>query len=176
MVLAALLAGLAVVAAGCGKSADQKANEAYANSVCNAASAWESQVKDIVSSLNAADLSKPALQAKLTQIESATKTLLTQIKAVPPPNTSEGTAAKQQVNQLTTQLSTTVTAVKSAAASIPSNASAATIATTMASVAPQVASLGTSAKSTLDAIESASGSLADAFKSNDTCKSLTNNS
>src|SRR4051794_23997487 len=88
-----LLAGaLVLVAAGCGKSADQKANEAYANSVCSAIGGWETQVKGIATDLSGG-VSKASFQSKATQAATATKTLATQIKAVAPPDTSDGTAA-----------------------------------------------------------------------------------
>ncbi|HVP75809.1 MAG TPA: hypothetical protein VMS63_07290 [Gaiellaceae bacterium] len=163
--------------AGCGKSADQKANEAYANSVCTAIGDWETQVKSVVTDLSSSSgsLSKASLQSKMTQVESATRTLVTQIKAVPPPNTSEGTAARQQIDQLSTEVTTTVNSVKSAVTQIPSGASAATIASTLVPLAPQVKSLASTAESTVKTVENAGGSLSDAFKSTDSCKSLTGN-
>ena len=169
------LAGIvALVAAGCGgKSADQKANEAYASSVCSAIGSWETQVKGIATDLSSGSLSKATLQTKMAQVESATKSLVTQIKAVPPPNTSDGKAAKQQLDQLSTEVTATVNSAKSAVAQIPSNASAATIASTLAPLAPQVKSLASTADSTVKAVENAGGSLSSAFKSTDSCKSLT---
>jgi hypothetical protein len=171
--LVAVLGVVVLVAAGCGKSADQKANEAYANSVCTAIGNWETQVKSAVTSLTASSLSKEGLQSKLTQIQSATTTLKTQIKAVPPPNTSDGNAAKQQINKLSTELATTLSSVKSTVAQIPSDASAVTIGSALAPLAPQVTSLASTADSTVKAVENAGGSLSDAFKSTDSCKSLT---
>ena len=170
--LVVLVGALALVAAGCGKSADQKANEAYANSVCGAIGDWETQVKGIVTDLSSSSLSKASLQTKMTQVQSATKTLVTQIKAVPPPNTSDGQAAKKQVDQLSTEVTTTVNSAKSAVAQIPSDASAATIASTLAPLAPQVKSLASTAESTVKTVEDAGGSLSDAFKSSDACKNL----
>jgi paraquat-inducible protein B len=162
-----------LVASGCGKSSDQKANEAYANSVCGAVGDWETQVKSIATNLSSGSLSKASLQTTMTQVETATKTLATQIKAVPPPNTSDGKAAKQQLDQFSTEVTTTVNSAKSAVAQIPSDASAATIASTLAPLAPQVKSLATTAESTVKAVEDAGGSLSDAFKRSDSCKSLT---
>jgi len=170
--LLALVGALALVAAGCGgKSSDEKANDAYANSVCGAIASWETQVKSIASDLKGG-ISQASLQSALTQAESATKTLATQVKAVPPPDTSDGTAAKQQVDQLSTDVTTTVNSAKSAVAQIPSDASAATIASTLAPLVPQVKSLASTAESTVNAVQDAGGSLSDAFKSSDSCKSL----
>ena len=167
----ALLAVLALVAAGCGGSSDKKANEAYANSVCTAVAAWEQQVKTIATTFSA-PISKASLQTKITQVEAATKTLATQIKAVPPPNTSDGQAAKKQVDQLSTEVASTVSSAKSAVSQIPANASVAAVASALAPLAPQVKSLASTAQSTLKSLQTAGGSLADAFKSTKSCKNL----
>jgi hypothetical protein len=169
----ALIGVLVLVAAGCGKSADQKANEAYADGVCTAIGNWETQIKNVKSDLTSNGLSKASLESTITQVQSETKTLVTQIKAVPPPNTSDGQAAKKQVDQLATEVTTTVNSAKSAVAQIPSDASATTVAAALAPLAPQVASLASTAKSTVTTVENAGGALSDAFKSTDSCKSLT---
>jgi len=169
----ALAGALVLVAAGCGKSADQKANESYADSVCTAIGSWETQVKSVASNISAGSLSKGGLQSTLTQIQSATASLKTQVKAVPAPNTSDGNAAKQQISTLSTELATTLSSVKSAVAQIPNNASALQIASALAPLAPKVTSLASTADSTVKAVENAGGSLSDAFKSTDSCKSLT---
>jgi hypothetical protein len=170
--LVALIAVLVLATTGCGKSEDQKANEAYADSVCTAIGNWQTQVKGLVTDLSSSSLSKASLQTTMTQVESATSTLVTQLKAVPPPNTSDGQAAKQQIDQLSNEVTTTVDSAKSAVAQIPSGASATTIASTLAPLAPQVKSLASTADSTVKSVEDAGGSLSSAFKSTDSCKSL----
>jgi hypothetical protein len=170
--LLALVGAMALVAAGCGgQSSDQKANEAYANSVCSSIASWETQIKSIASGFSGG-ISRASLQSKVTQAESATKSLATQIKAVPPPNTSDGQAAKQQLDQLSTDLKTTVGAAQTAVAGIQADASAATVAASAAALAPQVKSLTTSVQSTISALQSSKGALSSAFKSTDSCKSL----
>jgi hypothetical protein len=167
-----LLVIVALIAAGCGESSpDTQASEAYANSVCSAIGSWEQQVKSIATDLSGG-ISKASLQTKITEVESATKTLATEIKAIPPPDTSEGQAAQQQLDQLSTSASTTVASAKSAVAEIPSDASPAAVAAALAPLAPQVTSLASKAQSTINSLEEAGGSLASAFKSADSCKSL----
>jgi hypothetical protein len=166
-----LLAVLVLFAAGCGSSSDQKANEAYANSVCSAFGSWQQQIKSITSDFSGG-ISKASLQSKITQAETATRMLATQIKAVPPPNTSDGQAAKKQVDQLSTQVTGTLDSAKSAVASIPAGASASAVAVALASLAPQIQSLATTAQDTLKSLQAAKGSLSSAFKSASSCKSL----
>ena len=168
-----LLVSVALMAAGCGgdDSSDTIANDAYANSVCTAIGTWGNQVKSIATNLSGG-ISKASLQSAVTQAETATKTLATQVAAVPPPDTSEGQAAKQQVDQLSSSLTSTVDSAKSTAAQIPSNASAGTIAAALAGLAPQVKSLATTAQTTLSSLQNTGGSLASAFKNSSSCQSL----
>ena len=163
--------GLAVVAAGCGSSSDKKANEAYANSVCSAVGDWVNEVKSLAT-ISPSGISKASLQKKLTQFETATKNLVSGIKAVPPPNTSEGTNAKKQVNLFVTQVEATSTAVKSAASNIPSNASLSAIVPILAPLKGQLTTLAGTAQSTVKSLKNVGGSLQSAFDSADACKNL----
>ena len=167
----ALVAVLALVGAGCGGSSDTKANEAYANSVCSAIGNWEQQIKTIATSFSGG-VSQASLQTSITQAQTATKTLLTQIKAVPPPDTSQGQAAKQQLDQLTTDINNTVDAANTALTELQANPSAAAVSATVATLAPQVQSLASATNSAISSLKDAGGSLASAFKSTDSCTSL----
>jgi hypothetical protein len=167
----ALVAVLAVVAAGCGGSSDTKANEAYANSVCSAIGNWEQQIKSIATSF-IGGVSQASFEASITQAEAATKTLVTQIKAVPPPDSSQGQAAKQQLDQLTTDINNTVDAASTALTQVQANPSAAALSATVATLAPQVQSLASETNAAISTLKDAGGSLASAFKSTDSCKSL----
>jgi ABC-type glycerol-3-phosphate transport system substrate-binding protein len=169
--LLALVGALALLAAGCGGHSDKKANEAYANSVCTAIGSWAKEIKSIATNTSGG-ISKASLDAKLAQFESATKNLVSQIKAIPPPNTSQGQAAKKQIDQMASQVETTTSAVKSTAEQIPANATAKQAVATLATLAPQLETLASSAKSTVKGVESAGGSLASAFESSRACKNL----
>jgi hypothetical protein len=166
-----LLAVLVLVGAGCGGSSDTKANEAYANSVCSAIGSWEQQIKSIATSF-IGGVSQASFQASITQAEAATKTLVTQIKAVPPPDSSQGQAAKQQLDQLTTDINNTVDAASTALTQVQANPSAAALSATVATLAPQVQSLASETNAAISTLKDAGGSLASAFKSTDSCKSL----
>ena len=168
----ALIAVLLLVGAGCGgSSSDTKANEAYANSVCSAIGNWEQEIKSIATSFTGG-VSQASFQTSITQAEAATKTLLTQIKAVPPPDSSQGQAAKQQLDQLSTDISNAVDAASTALTQLQANPSAAALSATVATLAPQVQSLANETKSAISTLKDAGGSLSSAFKSTDSCKSL----
>ena len=171
--VAVLLSVLALAAAGCGGggNSDKKANEAYANGVCTAIGTWATEVKSLAT-VPTGGITKTSLDAKLSQFESATKKLTSQIKAMPPPNTSEGQTAKKQIDQLASQVQTTSTAVKSATSKLPANATVAQMVSALSTLVPQFQTLQSTAQSTVKAIQSAGGSLASAFKSERACKQL----
>jgi hypothetical protein len=166
-----LLAILALVGAGCGGSSDKKANEAYANSVCTAIGNWQEQIKSIATNFSGG-VSQASLQTNITQAQAATKTLVTQIKAVTPPDTSEGQAAKQQLDQLTTDINNAVDAANTALTELQANPSAAAVSATVATLAPQVQGLASQTSSAISTLKSAGGSLASAFKNTDSCQSI----
>ena len=163
--------GLAVVAAGCGGNSDKKSNEAYANSVCTAIGDWQTQVKSLPTGISG-EPTEASIQAKATQFETDTKNLVNKLKTTPPPDTSEGQAAKQQLDQLGTDLTNTVNAVKSGLSAIQANPSAATIAAAISTLTPQLQSLQNTGKSAVSSLQQVRGSLSDAFKTTDSCKSL----
>ena len=167
-----LLSALALIGAGCGGGhSDKKANEAYANGVCTAIGTWATEVKSLAT-VPTGGITKASLDAKLSQFETATKKLVSQIKAVPPPNTSEGQTAKKQIDQLASQVQTTSTAVTSAASKLPANATVAQMVSGLSKLVPQFQALKSTAQSTVKALQSAGGSLASAFKSERACQQL----
>jgi hypothetical protein len=167
-----LLSAPALIAAGCGGGhSDKKANEAYANGVCTAIGTWATEVKSLAT-VPTGGITKASLDAKLSQFETATKKLVSQIKAVPPPNTSQGQTAKKQIDQLASQVQTTSTAVTSAASKLPANATVAQMVSALSKLVPQFQTLKSTAQSTVKAIQGAGGSLSSAFKSERPCKQL----
>lgn len=167
----AVLVVAALLAAGCGGSSDKKANEAYADNVCSAIGSWGQQLKTIVTSFTGS-MSKSSLESALSQAEAATRNLETQLKEVPPPNTSQGNAAKQQLDQLATDVNNSISAARGAVSQLQANPTAATVTATVAVLTPQAQALATEAKSAISTLKDAGGALASAFKSTDSCQSL----
>jgi hypothetical protein len=148
---------------------NKAANDAYANSVCTAIGNWEQQMKTIGAS---AGTSKADLQSKSSQVETATKDLADQIKAIPLPGSSDGQAANQQLAQLSTDLANSAEATKNGIDTIKANPSAATISTVALTLRSQYKALVDSAKSAVDSLGSNALPLAFAFRRSDACKKL----
>jgi hypothetical protein len=157
--------------AGCGGNSDKKANEAYANSICTAIDDWAQNVKTLATDFSAG-ITEASLNAKASQFETETEDLASELKSISPPDTDEGDAAKQQLAQLSTDLSNTVEAVKSGLAAIQANPSAVAIAAAVAAVKPQLETLVDTSKAAVSSLQQAGGSLADEFKKADSCESL----
>ena len=168
-----LVAALALVVGGCGDGSDEdKANEAYADSVCSAVGTWKTEMTTIASSISLSNLSKATLESKLSDASSATKTLGNQLKDVPPPDSEEGTAARQKLDQFSEDVMATITTAESAVADLQDDVSARTIHAALALVAPQVKALVNSGQSAVEALKTAGGSLGSAFKDTESCQNL----
>jgi hypothetical protein len=150
-------------------SENRAANDAYANGVCTAIAGWQQQLQTIGAS---AGTSQTELESKSGQVETATKNLVDQIKAIPLPGSSDGQAASQQLSQLTTDLSTTVEATKNGIATIKADTSAATISTVAVTLQPLYKSLIDSAKSAVNSLGDNTLPLSLAFRRTDACKNL----
>ena len=164
----ALLAVLVLAAAGCGGSSDTKANEAYANSVCSAIGNWEQQIKSIATSF-IGGVSQASFQASITQAEAATKTLVTQIKAVPPrllAGASRQAATRSAHDRHQQHSETPRHTYDQVQADIWPPPSA-----RRSRRSPQ-SRAASETNAAITTLKDAGGSLASAFKSTDSCKSL----
>jgi len=150
-------------------SENRAANDAYANSVCTAIGSWEQQMKTIGTS---GGTSQAELESKSSQVETATRNLVDQIKAIPVPSAADGQAASQQLAQLSTDLTNSVEATKNGVATIKADASAATISTVAVTLRDQYKALVDSAKSAADTLGGNALPLAFSFRRTDACKNL----
>jgi hypothetical protein len=173
-VLTPALVVVVVVAAlltGCGSgNSEQKADDAYASGVCTAGGNWLTEVKSVDTVPSSSGITKASIDAKLNHFETATKQFVSQIKAIPPPNTSEGRAAKKEIDrQLITSARGESNSAKTVASTIVANGSTTQVVAALASL-PEYQTLKATTQQTLTL--SAGGSLASAFKSEQACKHL----
>jgi len=113
--LAVALAGLAILAAGCGGK-DEDPAEAWVNGVCSSFTTWADDVQGSVDSLTAGTLSKDSLQAAADDVKSSTETLQSDLKDLGAPKTDAGEQAQEQVTGLTDQLAPGQQTIESALA------------------------------------------------------------
>ena len=117
LVTLGVIAALAVAASGCGGSSQtKKANEEWANAVCTSIGAWKKQVHETYTSLN--PFFGPV--ARLHQAIGATRQLAKELEDIGLPKTEQGAKAKQQYEQLWTNLQTQLTHVENSAEKLKS--------------------------------------------------------
>jgi len=167
--LTTLLSVLALAASGCGGG--NSVADAYANGVCTVIGSWVTTVKPLATGPSGA-ITQAAVEAKLKDFQTATKHLASRLEAVPAPKTSDVRAIKKEIDLLATQIRRTAADVKVAAANVGKNASRSQMSTALAALASQFQVLRTTAQATLASLESAGGSLANAFRGSNACKQL----
>ena len=117
LVTLGVIAALAVAASGCGGSSQtKKANEEWAKAVCTNIGVWKKLVHDAATSLN--PFFGPV--ARLHQAIGATRQLAKELEDIGLPKTEQGAKAKQQYEQLWTNLQTQLTRVENSAEKLKS--------------------------------------------------------
>src|SRR5215831_15739188 len=117
--LAALLASLALLAAGCGKSKPPTAAD-WANGVCSALSTWKTSITSAVDSLESGNVTKDSVKSAADDAKNATNKLTDDLKKLGKPNTNAGAQAQQTVDQLSNQVSDGVDTIQTAVKNISS--------------------------------------------------------
>jgi hypothetical protein len=182
LVVAAALLG---VAAGCGSS-DNSAEgtlstatitpaSAFADGLCSAASTYKESVKSAASSLKGGKPTKGDVQGAVDDLTSATQKLVTDLKALDAPGTSDGRKARQAVSGLATELQTDLQAIKASLQAISSVADIPSVATTVSATLQAAQSEIAAAVAQLQALDPKS-ELQQAFQDSGACKSLSSSS
>lgn len=114
MLAAALVAGIALVAAGCG--GDDKsvsASTQWAGDVCTAVNTWRSDISSTASSLTS-NPTRAGLEQAAEEAKSTTETLVDTLKGLGSPDTEAGDQARSAVDTLSTDLQSDVDTIQKA--------------------------------------------------------------
>jgi hypothetical protein len=179
VLVAAVIAVLALSAAACGggkkaatTTTGAAATEAWAGGVCSAFTTWTKSLKEVGNSLKGGglnSLSGAKLQQAEGQVEDATNTLAKSLKALGPPSTTSGAAAKSSVSSLENSLSTSMSAIKTA---LPRNPSLSDVMSAIPTITAEFTKMGDSLNKTLGDLKTADpgSEIAQAFKQAPSCK------
>ena len=171
LALAAMLLGsLTLLASGCGGGG--KGGEdttAWANDLCSAITAWQGSLSDAVDSLRGQQLSRSAIESAVDDAKKATETFVNELTSLGPPDTQAGAEAKDLVNELAADLGKGIDDIQTALKS------SSTVAGALTTVTNTLTTMGNELTSTFTRLGQldAQGEIEDAFKSADSCKSLT---
>ena len=92
------------MAAGCG-SKDQPSTTEWVNGVCAAMVTWTGSVKSSAQSIQGGNLSEGSLKGAVDDVKGATETLESDLKDLGEPESDSGQQAKEEIDQLSGQLS-----------------------------------------------------------------------
>jgi hypothetical protein len=168
----ALSAMLAVVAAACGGS--ESAEEKWAGNVCTEVGDWEDQLKENADNVQE-ELQSPklgtlaAIDAQVREAVAATDKLVTDLRALEPPDTEAGAEAERKLDALISQTETTVAEAKQTVATVPKGADVAETAQKLAPLVPSLQALAVSVSSTLESIQASGEEIKNGFEDADSC-------
>ena len=178
LLLLAVVASLVFLVAGCGSSSGggstttgATATDTWASGVCSSITTWQAAIKSAADSVKS-DPSKSGLQTAAADAKSATETLSSDLKGLGKPDTPAGQQAKDDLDQLSTELNKDVSTIEGAVQGV-SGASdlpgaVLTVTTTLATMETQVKTTVTDLQGLDD-----QGELKNAFANASACDSLT---
>lgn len=166
---------VAIAVSGCGGSNTSSA-ESWASDVCSAVGTWKTSVQQITTDAANA-LAKPGATRDdatnaVKQGVDATQTMVDDLKALGPPDTPEGTQAKDDLDSFVTDSQQTLDGVSKALDDIPSGASLTQIVTQLAAQASTLQQTITSGQDLVASLQGLGGELKTGFEQADSCKEL----
>jgi hypothetical protein len=182
--LAVLILAAAIVAAGCGGGSSSSggtgtessatAADDWANSVCEAFVAWNNSITDAGQGIRD-NPSEEGIRTAGEQIQTATQTLADDLRGLGRPDTESGQEAKDTVDQLATNLDTSLQKINEAMDNASGTTGAVTAASTIGTTLVEMADHVSTAFQQLQEID-AQGELQSAFEQGDSCAGLTTTS
>ncbi len=186
--LTVLILALAVVAAGCGGGGSSSTGatgdtgsssaatpaEDWANSVCQAFVDWNNSITAAGQGISQ-NPSEDGIRTAGEDIQSATDTLVDDLRGLGRPDTESGQEAKDDIDQLATSLDTSRQKINEAMDTASGTTGAVNAASTIANTLVEMGQEVSTAFTQLQDID-AQGELEDAFTSADSCAGLTTTS
>jgi len=174
--LAAIIV-LALVAAGCGGGGGSSADEeAWASDVCASIASWRTQVQtiatDAAEAVTKPDATRDTVEGAIDEGVAATETLLADLRAAVPPDTSEGDEAKAAVDAFVDDVSSANSEVKTALADLPDTAGLAEIVAALSGLATNLQTTVESGRTLVTELTDLGGAMKEAFENADSCQEL----
>jgi phage-related protein len=180
--LAVLILSAAIVAAGCGGGSSSSsgtsgtessatAADDWANSVCEAFVTWKNSITDAGQGIKD-NPSEEGIRTAGDEIQSATQTLADDLRGLGKPDTESGQQAKDTIDQLATNLDTSLQKISDAMYNASGAAGAVTAASTIGTSLVEMGDHVSTAFQQLQDLD-AGGELQSAFEQADSCAGLT---
>jgi methyl-accepting chemotaxis protein len=170
LILAVALAGLAILAAGCGSKKQPTATQ-WANDFCSAVSTWRDSLQTAASSVNAGNVSKDTLQSAADDAKSATDKFVSKVRGLGKPPTDAGDKAQQEINDLSDEIDAGTKTIQDATKNVQGITGALSAVST---VTATLSTMGTQVQTTYENLRQLDpqGELQSAFHDADACQNL----
>jgi hypothetical protein len=142
----------------------------WADQVCTSVSTWEKQIKTIATDVNGTP-TKATIQTKIDQADAATKTLVSELKAIGLPKTPNGQTAQDEIKALAQSTQADFEKIKTEAGQLTGSGATGFV-TGLATIATQAKDLVSKVQSTYTNLEGLGAELRNAIIHDSTCKSL----
>ena len=174
-IAAILVLALAGVAAGCGGDDETQTDPtaAWADGFCSAVTDWTDELQTITSQFSdTSNLSEDGLQSAATDVQSATQTLVDELRDLGAPETDSGEEVKSALDTLSTTLENESTAIEDTANGVSGITG---LPSAITKITTSLSALGTAFSQTLQTIENAdaSGELRTALEDSPECADIT---
>lgn len=171
-----VLLGALLVAAGCGgsSSSSSESPDQWASGFCSSVTTWKDSVKSAGNELKS-NPSKDSLSTTVDDIKSASDTLVSDLKDLGKPNTKQGQDAKDEVDQLSSELNDDVDQMKG---DVKNVSGVRDVPTAVQSVRTTLSTMKNQVNSAVTKLGQANpdGELKQAFQDSSDCDSLTSSS
>lgn len=170
LILAVFLAGLALVAAGCGKK-DQSSATQWANSFCSAVNTWRDSLTAATDEVKSGNISKDSIRNAADDAKNATDTFTKTVRGLGKPKTQSGEQAQQEVDTLSNQIDDGTQKIKDATKGVSGITEALSAAST---VSATIATMSSQVQTTYQNLRQLDpkGEMQNAFHDADACKKL----
>ena len=173
--IAALVAALATVAAGCGgsdNSSEASPTDQWASGFCTALTDWTNSLKDVSSTVRS-NPTQDGLKSAADDLRSATDTLVSDLKDLGAPDTESGSEVKSSLDSLSSTIDDEVNTIQNTAQGVSNLTEIPGAAST---ITESLSALGSAFSNTLNTIDTAdaSGELQSALQDSPECKDITN--
>ena len=177
LLVLAVAASLVFLVAGCGSSSGGStttgatATDTWAGGVCSSITTWQAAIRSAADSVKS-DPSKSGLQTAAADAKSATQTLASDLKGLGKPDTPAGQQAKDDLDQLSTELNQDVSTIEGAVQGV---SGASDLPGAVSTVTATLTTMQTQIKTTVSDLQGLDdqGELKDAFANASACDSLT---
>jgi hypothetical protein len=174
LVLAACVASLAVVAAGCGgDDASATSADEWAEEFCSIVQDWGNELERIGDELgDISSLSSESLEAAADDADTATEDFVERVRGLGAPDTESGDAVEQEVDELADTVEAEREKIQEA---VDDAEGLGGVADAVGTIGASVSAMGTALQETLESLDSADvdGELEAALEDAESCDQLT---